>query len=170
MKHLLTTVFTFAFLSLFTNPVLAQETLPCEDGDVSRLGSKKYFTMHAEAWKAYLSKARDEYDEPLSRIDNTRGYFISKEALIKILCDSLGTDNEADGVIIHIGLETTDTNDVAGMKIADNKYVKRKIVPYISAAKLNKSEPRPVQVYGSLPDGLPLNFNAKEIEPTYKDR
>jgi hypothetical protein len=175
MKRFNLSLLAFATTLLLANCSLAQTNtvssapfLSCAVGNVDQLGSDKYFTMHVEAWKHYLGISKDSYGASLTSLENTRGYFISKEVLIKILCDSLGTQNEADGVIIHLGMETVDSDSVEGVKMADNKYVKRKMVPYISAAKLNKAEPRPVDVYGSLPVGLPLNFAEKENDPAYE--
>lgn len=142
----------FLLLICLVIPTLAftQTTISCQMGDDSEIWPDRYAEGNTFAWKGLVTTSKDRNGVLLADVKNTNGFYISKEALIQILCDPNVDPNDiTSGIIITYGFESVDDDNNSS---TPNR---RKMIPYVSSAKLNGDVPVPLKVYGAVQTNVP---------------
>ena len=104
-----------------TCPVIEQYVMLDEDADAQR---------KIEKWRAYTADERNN----LQNLNNAHSFYIDKSDITKVLCDACP---EAQGIMVTFGYD--EGSGGPGTMIDTTTVKPRRLVPFISAAKMNRT-------------------------------
>ena len=109
---------------------IAPTSIDCSAGPLPT-GDSDRCKQDTQSWLDLIKLAKLPDGSAFGEILGTHKIYIGKDDLKRIVCE-IDSDKEIVGVLIAIGCT------VVGKKARSTTLAKRKMVPYVSSAKLNK--------------------------------